>query len=56
VNRFSTFIDLGTAVGPIVGLALYAGFGFFWVATLAWMLIAGAWVLLRWFVGSATSK
>jgi MFS family permease len=56
VNRFSTFIDLGTAVGPIVGFALYAGFGFFWVATLAWMLIAGAWVLLRWFVGSATSK
>jgi len=54
VSRFSTFLDLGTAVGPIVGFALYAGFGFFWVAMLAWMLIAGAWVLLRWFVGSTT--
>jgi MFS family permease len=54
VSRFSTFLDLGTAVGPIVGFALYAGFGFLWVAMLAWMLIAGAWVLLRWSVGSTT--
>jgi AAHS family 4-hydroxybenzoate transporter-like MFS transporter len=52
VSRFSTFLDLGTAAGPIVGFALYAGFGFFWVAMLAWLLIAGAWVLLRWLVGS----
>jgi MFS family permease len=54
VSRFSTFLDLGTAAGPIVGFALYAGFGFYWVAMLSWTLIAGAWVLLRWFVGSAT--
>jgi MFS family permease len=54
LNRFSTFLDLGTAAGPIIGFALYAGFGFFWVAMLTWMLIAGAWVLLRWFVGPKT--
>ena len=54
VSRFSTFLDLGTAAGPIIGFALYAGFGFFWVAMLSWLLIAGAWVLLRWFAGSTS--
>ncbi len=54
LSRFSTFLDLGTAAGPIVGFALYSGFGFFWVAMLAWLLIAAAWVLLRWLVGSTT--
>jgi MFS family permease len=52
VSRFSTFLDLGTAAGPIVGFALYAGFGFLWVAILAWVLIVVAWTLLRWLVGS----
>jgi MFS family permease len=51
VSRFSTFLDLGTAAGPMVGFALYAGFGFFWVAMLSWSLIAGAWVLLSRSVG-----
>jgi len=54
VSRFSTFLDLGTAAGPIIGFALYAGFGFFWVATVSWLLIAGAWVSLRWFAGSTS--
>jgi MFS family permease len=54
VSRFSTFIDLGTAAGPIVGFALYAAFGFLWVAMLAWLLMLGAWILLRWLVDSRT--
>ena len=56
VSRFSTFLDLGTAAGPIIGFALYAGFGFLWVAALSWLLIAGAWVSLRWFVDPATGR
>ena len=51
VSRFSTFLDLGTAAGPMVGFAIYAGFGFFWVAMLAWLLIATAWILLHRLVG-----
>lgn len=53
VSRFSTFLDLGTAIGPIVGFALYAGYGFLWVASLAWLLIIGALVLLRWLAASS---
>jgi MFS family permease len=52
VSRFSTFLDLGTAIGPIVGFALYAGYGFLWVAALAWLLTIGALVLLRWLAAS----
>ncbi len=39
MNRFATFVDLGTALGPIVAFTVYAGFGFGWVAALALLLI-----------------
>jgi MFS family permease len=47
MSRFSTSIDLGTAVGPIAGFGLYAGYGFMWVAASSWLLLAAAMVLLR---------
>jgi MFS family permease len=46
MSRFSTFLDLGTAVGPIAGFGLYAGYGFLGVAVFSWLLLAGAMVLV----------
>lgn len=40
MSRFSTFVDLGTALGPVAAFSLYAGFGFAWVALLAAGLLA----------------
>jgi MFS family permease len=47
MSRFSSFLDLGTSLGPIVGFAIYGGYGFIWVAVLSWLLILTAWILLR---------
>lgn len=47
MSRFSTFLDLGTSLGPIVGFAIYASYGFVWVTVLAWLLIVTAFILLR---------
>ncbi|UCF96340.1 MAG: MFS transporter [Spirochaetaceae bacterium] len=47
MSRFSTFLDLGTSLGPIIGFAIYSRHGFVWVAVLAWLLIATAFILLR---------
>ncbi len=41
MNRFSTFNDLGTALGPFVTFSIYAYFGFGWVAVLAIILLSG---------------
>jgi MFS family permease len=41
MNRFSTFNDLGTALGPLVAFSIYASFGFGWVAALAILLLCG---------------
>jgi MFS family permease len=35
MSRFSTFVDLGTALGPPAAFSLYAGLGFGYVAALA---------------------
>jgi MFS family permease len=40
MSRFSTFVDLGTALGPVAGFALFAAHGFFSVALLSWLLLA----------------
>jgi MFS family permease len=46
MSRFSTSVDLGTAMGPIVAFALYAGRGFLPVALVAWLLLAAVLALL----------
>ena len=46
MSRFSTFVDLGTALGPAIAFALYANHGFLLVALLAWLLLSGLLVLL----------
>jgi MFS family permease len=48
MSRFSTFTDLGTALGPAIAFALYARHGFLPVATVTWLLLAGLLILL-WF-------
>lgn len=50
MSRFSTFVDLGTSLGPVVAFALYAGFGFLPVALLAWLLLAALLILLWLFI------
>jgi MFS family permease len=47
MSRFSTFLDLGTSLGPIIGFAIYASYGFVWIMLLAWLLIVTAFILLR---------
>jgi MFS family permease len=47
LSRFSTFVDLGTALGPAAAFALYARFGFWSVALLAWLLLAAASLSVR---------
>jgi MFS family permease len=47
MSRFSTFADLGTSLGPIIGFAIYARYGFIWIMVVAWLLITTAFVLLR---------
>lgn len=42
LSRFTTFVDVGTALGPMAAFALYARFGFSAVAVLAWLLLAAA--------------
>ncbi len=39
MSRFSTFNDLGTALGPIAAFGIYACLGFFWVGVLVLLLI-----------------
>jgi len=46
MSRFSTFVDLGTALGPAIAFALYARNGFLPVALLAWLLLSGLLILL----------
>ncbi len=46
MSRFSTFVDLGTALGPATAFALYANHGFLPVALLTWLLLSGLLVLL----------
>ena len=41
MNRFSTFNDLGTALGPLVAFSISASLGFGWVAVLAILLLSG---------------
>lgn len=40
ISRFSTFVDLGTALGPVAAFSLYAVWGFGWVAGLSAGLLA----------------
>jgi AAHS family 4-hydroxybenzoate transporter-like MFS transporter len=47
MSRFSTFADLCTSLGPIIGFAIYARYGFIWIMVVAWLLITTAFVLLR---------
>ncbi len=35
MSRFTTFNDLGTAAGPLIGFAVYSGAGLFWVGAAA---------------------
>ena len=46
MSRFSTFVDLGTALGPATAFALYANHGFLSVALLTWLLLSGLLILL----------
>lgn len=46
MSRFATFVDLGTALGPVVAFAIFAGYGFLFVAALVWLLLASVVVLL----------
>jgi len=46
MNRFSTFNDLGTALGPIVAFSIYAYFSFGWIAVLAIIFLAGVIVMV----------
>ena len=46
MSRFSTFVDLGTALGPATAFALYANHGFLFVALLTWLLLSGLLILL----------
>lgn len=39
MSRFATFTDLGTALGPMVGFALFAAHGFLPVAVIGWALL-----------------
>jgi hypothetical protein len=45
MSRFATFVDLGTALGPVVGFALFAARGFLPVAVVVWLLLAVVLVL-----------
>jgi len=47
LSRFSTFVDVGTALGPMAAFALYSRFGFCAVTILAWLLLAAAAAALR---------
>jgi len=40
MSRFVTFTDLGTALAPVVAFAVFAGYGFLFVAILVWLLLA----------------
>ena len=45
MNRFATFVDLGTALGPMAAFAIFAGYGFLFVAATEWLLLASVAVL-----------
>jgi MFS family permease len=47
MSRFSTFHDLGTSLGPVLGFAIYSRCGIVWVAVLAWVLIFSSSILVR---------
>jgi MFS family permease len=46
MSRFATFVDLGTALGPVVAFAIFAGFGFLYVAAVVWLLLASVAVMI----------
>jgi MFS family permease len=46
MNRFATFVDLGTALGPVVGFTLFAAHGFISVAAVVWLLLAAVFTLI----------
>jgi MFS family permease len=46
MSRFSTFVDLGTALGPVAAFSLYAAWGFEYVAVLAVGLLLSVLLLL----------
>lgn len=46
IGRFSSFIDLGTALGPLLGFALYAAYGLQAIVPGAWIIIAAVLLLL----------
>jgi len=46
MSRFSTFVDLGTALGPVAAFSLYAAWGFEYVAVLAVCLLLSVLLLL----------
>jgi MFS family permease len=48
MSRFTTFTDLGTALGPIIGFSLYARAGLLPVAVLAVICLVAGGVLVVW--------
>ncbi|RLE63739.1 MAG: hypothetical protein DRJ47_08970 [Thermoprotei archaeon] len=42
VSRFTTFLDLGTATGPIIGFAAFASYEMTSIAVLAWIFLLTA--------------
>jgi MFS family permease len=45
MSRFATFADLGTALGPVMAFAIFAVYGFVFVAAVVWLLLASVAVL-----------
>ena len=46
MNRFVTFTDLGTALGPLITFPIYAYFGFHWIAGLTIIFLIGVIVMV----------
>ena len=47
MSRFTTFNDCGTAVGPLIGFAVYSGAGLFWVGAAAVPLLLAVLFIIR---------